>query len=164
MLTPKQREDITVTALRAASRIEDQDRDEDRGREKPLRARCVEVTITVHLEPGQGKGHLTYTLMADLDTIEHQASGLDREEREWLFKIAWETQKAESKPPAVQRLIARGFVRHIGATYSITPTGKEALSPMARQALHRPRNYATLSEAARWSIDKELGILDWDGS
>jgi len=30
-------------------------------------------------------------------------------------------------------------------------------------AARRPSNYADLSAQDQWTIDKELGILDWDG-
>lgn len=33
-----------------------------------------------------------------------------------------------------------------------------------RQSRLRPENYAHLSPHAQWEIDKELGILDWDGT
>lgn len=32
------------------------------------------------------------------------------------------------------------------------------------QALRRPPGYSKLPERKRFEIDKELGILDWDGS
>lgn len=32
------------------------------------------------------------------------------------------------------------------------------------RSLQRPSDYATLPPAEQWEIDKELGILDWDGS
>ena len=35
---------------------------------------------------------------------------------------------------------------------------------MFEQAMKRPKNYAKLSRAEQWRIDKELNILDWDGS
>lgn len=31
------------------------------------------------------------------------------------------------------------------------------------KAMQRPANYHSLSEREQWSIDKMLGILDWDG-
>lgn len=34
---------------------------------------------------------------------------------------------------------------------------------MVNQAFKRPRNYFDLDEREQWRIDKELGILDWDG-
>jgi len=39
-----------------------------------------------------------------------------------------------------------------------------ALSDGARQAKRRPINYCELSPEAQWAIDKQLGILDWDGT
>lgn len=32
------------------------------------------------------------------------------------------------------------------------------------KALYRPLNFADLSVSERWQIDKDLGILDWDGN
>lgn len=37
-------------------------------------------------------------------------------------------------------------------------------SEMFQLALLRPKNFDVLDEAIQWSIDKTLGILDWDGS
>ncbi len=34
---------------------------------------------------------------------------------------------------------------------------------MQKQAEKRPDNYESLSAREQWEIDKELGILDWDG-
>lgn len=34
---------------------------------------------------------------------------------------------------------------------------------MFRAALRRPKNYFDLSAEQQWAIDKELGILDWEG-
>ncbi|QIG77405.1 hypothetical protein EVB61_077 [Rhizobium phage RHph_TM21B] len=31
------------------------------------------------------------------------------------------------------------------------------------QAMKRPKNYFKLGSGEQWFIDKELGILDWDG-
>lgn len=31
-------------------------------------------------------------------------------------------------------------------------------------AMKRPQNYHKLSARDQWSVDKRLGILDWDGS
>jgi microsomal dipeptidase-like Zn-dependent dipeptidase len=36
-------------------------------------------------------------------------------------------------------------------------------SDMARRAKKRPKNYASLTGEEQWQIDKDLGILDWDG-
>lgn len=38
------------------------------------------------------------------------------------------------------------------------------VSEMAERARRRPSNYNKLSGQEQWDIDKELGILDWDGS
>ena len=35
---------------------------------------------------------------------------------------------------------------------------------MFEKSFQRPTNYFKLSEAQQWAIDKELGILDWEGS
>lgn len=34
---------------------------------------------------------------------------------------------------------------------------------MFEKSFQRPSNYFKLSGAVQWNIDKELGILDWDG-
>lgn len=34
---------------------------------------------------------------------------------------------------------------------------------MFEQSFKRPRNYFLLSPREQWVVDKELGILDWDG-
>lgn len=33
-----------------------------------------------------------------------------------------------------------------------------------RQSRRRPDNFNDLSPRAQWEIDKQLGILDWDGT
>lgn len=32
------------------------------------------------------------------------------------------------------------------------------------QAMKRPKNFHNLSEEEHWRIDRQLGILDWNGS
>jgi hypothetical protein len=32
------------------------------------------------------------------------------------------------------------------------------------QAMKRPRRYNTMTDREKWLTDKDLGILDWDGS
>lgn len=44
---------------------------------------------------------------------------------------------------------------------SVCPDGSQG--PLTRQAAKRPANFNTLSPEEQWQIDKELGILDWDG-
>jgi hypothetical protein len=34
---------------------------------------------------------------------------------------------------------------------------------MFEKSFQRPRNYFKLSGERQWEIDKDLGILDWDG-
>lgn len=34
---------------------------------------------------------------------------------------------------------------------------------MYEQSYNRPKNYFKLSPERQWEIDKELGILDWEG-
>jgi hypothetical protein len=36
--------------------------------------------------------------------------------------------------------------------------------PPAERAKLRPANYLELEPEEQWTIDKQLGILDWDGS
>ena len=46
------------------------------------------------------------------------------------------------------------------------PIGKPGNLPqqaMAKQALKRPDNFDSLDMDEQWAIDKELGILDWEG-
>lgn len=38
------------------------------------------------------------------------------------------------------------------------------LGPMAKKSVGRPYNFNDLSPHDQWEIDKELGILDWDGN
>jgi len=71
---------------------------------------------------------------------------------------------------AVSRLIADTMV-----SWSIDAVPAEAIlrarrhalspgkGPMATAAERRPEDFLTLTMEARWAIDKELGILDWDG-
>jgi hypothetical protein len=40
---------------------------------------------------------------------------------------------------------------------------KEERNSDWKQATKRPANYEKLSPREQWEIDKELGILDWDG-
>jgi hypothetical protein len=40
---------------------------------------------------------------------------------------------------------------------------KSGLSPEAEKAKQRPADFEDLSAREQWEIDKELGILDWDG-
>lgn len=47
--------------------------------------------------------------------------------------------------------------------YEVRPRGPE-LGPMATIALRRPPNFYTLSNTEKWDVDRELGIIDWDGS
>lgn len=35
---------------------------------------------------------------------------------------------------------------------------------MLEQAKKRPENFTKLTSEEQWEIDKDLGILDWDGS
>jgi hypothetical protein len=37
------------------------------------------------------------------------------------------------------------------------------LGPQAEAATRRPANYAELGPQSQWDVDKNLGILDWDG-
>ena len=37
-------------------------------------------------------------------------------------------------------------------------------SELFEQAMKRPRDFHNLPESEHWRIDRELGILDWDGS
>ena len=41
---------------------------------------------------------------------------------------------------------------------------KKEQSDGSRKAKLRPSNFEELSARDQWEIDKELGILDWDGS
>lgn len=89
-----------------------------------------------------------------------------RSDSEQMYLIAW---LGESMPPtwatdaSVQSLLAKGFITQTPKGYQATDQGRASLSPNARQACNRPLNYADLSPADQWAIDKRLGILDWDG-
>ena len=37
-------------------------------------------------------------------------------------------------------------------------------SELFEQAMKRPKNFHNLPEEDHWAIDRQLGILDWDGS
>jgi hypothetical protein len=37
------------------------------------------------------------------------------------------------------------------------------LGPLAKKSLERPADFLYLPIKEQWQIDKELGILDWDG-
>ncbi len=39
----------------------------------------------------------------------------------------------------------------------------QQLIPFEERASYRPANFAELSEEEKWTIDKSLGLLDWDG-
>jgi phosphoribosylaminoimidazole carboxylase (NCAIR synthetase) len=41
--------------------------------------------------------------------------------------------------------------------------GHHLISKLREQAEKRPSDYEKLSAKEQWEIDKELGILDWDG-
>lgn len=46
----------------------------------------------------------------------------------------------------------------------LTDKGRDTLSPMARKALQRPKDYQDMHADDQWAIDGRLGILDWDGT
>lgn len=100
---------------------------------------------------------------------------LSQDEREQLFLIAWlgtELRESWLKPSVAQDLVAKGLVTQVvnrpdvgdAEAYEATDEGVRALSPLARKALCRPRNFEDLSPREQWDIDKGLGVLDWDGS
>lgn len=37
------------------------------------------------------------------------------------------------------------------------------MDEMIEKALKRPRNHFELTERERWKIDRDLGLLDWEG-
>lgn len=41
---------------------------------------------------------------------------------------------------------------------------KDFVGPMALASCRRPANFETMAAKEQWSVDKALGILDWDGS
>ena|ERR1051326_2836078 len=45
-------------------------------------------------------------------------------------------------------------------------TGKKTHLPKSRyeRAQLRPANFSSMTPAEQWAVDKDLGILDWDGS
>lgn len=83
-----------------------------------------------------------------------------------MYFIAWlgdVTPSAWLSPAGTQALLAKEYIERTANGYQATEKGRASLSPDARQACKRPQNYADLSAADQWAIDKRLGILDWDG-
>jgi len=61
-------------------------------------------------------------------------------------------------------------VEHEGQTYVVresdmapVPYDYDQERELFEKSFGRPRNYRQLSHGERWTIDKNLGILDWDG-
>jgi len=40
---------------------------------------------------------------------------------------------------------------------------EDGLGPLARAAQRRPSNFDRLLPEEQWAIDRQLGVLDWDG-
>ena len=86
-------------------------------------------------------------------------------EQDMLYLIAWLGKDYKPVPIRMAReLKALGLVVSEGKRFKATKKGLERLSPLARTALRRPKDYAERSPENQWAIDKGLGILDWDGS
>jgi hypothetical protein len=52
--------------------------------------------------------------------------------------------------------------RGISCTVETVPDSQECRSHELQQALKRPKNYHKLPSSEQWTIDKNLGILDWE--
>jgi len=93
---------------------------------------------------------------------------LTRNERNQLYLIAWlgvTIPGAWLNRAAIDVLIKAGLVEETPAgVFEANQQGLDALSPQAKKALHRPRDYARSSRERQWAIDKQLGLLDWDGT
>lgn len=92
---------------------------------------------------------------------------LSPELRSQLYLIVWQGVKVKAtwlKEKAVQDLIERKLVKRTPAGVVATAEGHSALSPSAQAACKRPQDYFALSGEDQWAVDRNLGILDWDGS
>lgn len=70
--------------------------------------------------------------------------------------------------PTLIREMVAGYQTIINALNAIplpaiNTTDDTVQSDMADRARRRPANYNSLSGEEQWGIDKDLGILDWDG-
>lgn len=65
----------------------------------------------------------------------------------------------------IDKVIAahRATINRLKALKAMFVNTQAPLSECARAAARRPSNYGRLSGEQQWEIDKELGILDWDG-
>ena len=97
--------------------------------------------------------NLTHEQREDLYTLIFMEPLTSARAPHWLVEILH-----RSRP-----LIDMGLVQVRGGKIVRTDKGIEALSPEARIALRRPAGFMGMRERERWDIDKELGILDWDG-
>ena len=88
---------------------------------------------------------------------------MTRTELQQLFYIAWLGSQSYLTRPVVEKLEGLGLVQKVKNGYEATQAGMNALSPMARVACRRPKNYSNLTPEEQWDVDKSLGILDWDG-
>jgi hypothetical protein len=93
---------------------------------------------------------------------------LTRKDQMALAFIAFEPLSANEPMPAdfeaaKQLLLDQALVEVRDGILIITPLGFDALSPMARRSLQRPKNFFELSPVEQWAVDERLGILDWDG-
>ena len=93
---------------------------------------------------------------------------LTRNERNQLYLIAWQGASIDRRwinQEATDALVRAALVQKAAwGHYEATDEGKALLSSEASTATMRPLDYAKRSNEEQWSIDKRLGILDWDGS
>ena len=74
-------------------------------------------------------------------------------------------QQAYEATEQLQLEATRLFMEHCFSRVLISTESleKSTLGPQATLALCRPSNYHELSAQEQWDVDRNLGILDWDG-
>lgn len=65
--------------------------------------------------------------------------------------------------PVSQEEYLKRHPERAGLFHPATPSACAQRGPLALLAQRRPAGYDKLSPEAQWGIDKNLGILDWDG-
>ena len=112
--------------------------------------------------------------MVDADHLEHDETIGDA--RKYATKHGWSFEDGIDICPSCiyvretgckcdTRMEQDGTVirqTHDGANRGCSFHGT-TLRPMAKRAKCRPQNYGELSGEMQWQVDKDLGILDWDG-
>jgi hypothetical protein len=125
------------------------------------------------LAPGGEMAVKIVDLVARIERLEKQsgiqpkrAKSLSTRGRKHLFMLAstGSPEKADVPPDVADTLIDMGYLVREEDRLRITTSGRHQLNISAQIALNRPDRYWDLSSEEQWSIDKELGILDWDGT